>query len=84
MWLTSGRRAMDARNIYCLANIYLAKGERTQAIQRHEEALSVRLEVFGGTHPSSGCSYWKLGRLWESEDKNKAEFSNDFKSSKVS
>lgn len=63
---------MDARNSYGLANIYLAQGKLTEGRVKHEEALKIRIDVFKETHPYTACSYWKLGRLWQTEDWEKA------------
>ncbi|KAJ3496718.1 hypothetical protein NLG97_g2459 [Lecanicillium saksenae] len=69
---TEQRLAMDTRNVYGLANIYLAQGKVHEGRLEHEKALELRLEVFTETHPYTACSYWKLGRLWQTDDWQKA------------
>lgn len=66
------RLAMDARNVYGLANIYLAQGKFLEGRTKHEEALLIRQDVFKEKHPYTACSYWKLGCLWQAEDWQKA------------
>ncbi|KAI0876307.1 P-loop containing nucleoside triphosphate hydrolase protein [Hypoxylon argillaceum] len=64
--------AMDSRTYYCLGNIFSARGMEDEAIQHQEKALIQRLQSFGESHPYVGCSYWKLGCLYETKDWIKA------------
>ncbi|KAI0416117.1 P-loop containing nucleoside triphosphate hydrolase protein [Xylaria grammica] len=64
--------AMDSRTYYCLGNIFSACGMEDEAIECQETALIRRLQSFGESHPYVGCSYWKLGCLYESTDWIKA------------
>lgn len=65
---------MDARNIYCRANILLALERHEEARKTHEDALSARIKAFDETHPDTAVSYWKLGVLWEDDDWTKAMY----------
>jgi non-specific serine/threonine protein kinase/serine/threonine-protein kinase len=74
---TLGKSADLATSLSVLSQAIVSMGEREEALQLAEEALDMRLELFGEVHPAVGASLATLGRHFETEDPELALEYND-------